>query len=76
YMGDLGAFTVGTTVYYRVVATDNSSVHNVYTTEWSPVVITAMTTEPTPMLLWVPVLILGVLSSVVIMSLYFRTRTR
>ncbi|MHA2014681.1 MAG: hypothetical protein ACTSUH_02885 [Candidatus Thorarchaeota archaeon] len=76
YMGDLGAFSVGTTVYYRVVATDNSSVHNVHTTEWTPVVITAMTTEPTPMLLWVPILIVGVLSSVVIMSLYFRTRTR
>ncbi len=76
YMADIGAYAVGTTVYYRILATDNSSVHNVYTSEWFSVTVEAVTEEPTPPLLWVPILILGSLSAIVLLFLYFKTRTR
>ncbi|MCF2137949.1 MAG: hypothetical protein K9W43_12015 [Candidatus Thorarchaeota archaeon] len=76
YMADIGAFSIGSTVYYRVLVTDNSTAHNVYTSEWTPVVVTGFTEDITPPLLWVPILILGALSLLVITYLYIKTKTR
>ena len=76
YVAELGAFPVGTVLYYRIIATDNSSVKNTNMTEWQQVEIHTLTTEDTPALLWVPVLITGVLSFLVVTYLYVKTRTK
>ncbi len=76
YVAEIGAFQVGTVLYYRILATDNSSVNNVNTTEWIRLEITPLATRPTPALVWVPVLVVGVLSFLVVTYLYVKTRTR
>jgi len=76
YSAHIGQFSHGDVVYYRVVAEDNSSVRNVYDTGWLQYEITPMTQPGLPLAFSVAILILGGLSTVIILSLYFRTRTR
>jgi hypothetical protein len=76
YFASVGAYPVGTKVWYRVVATDNSTQNNVYATEWAVVEIRNMQSERTPPLVWGGILALGILSTLVLLVLYFRTKTR
>ncbi|MFW9907780.1 MAG: hypothetical protein ACFFEF_04335 [Candidatus Thorarchaeota archaeon] len=76
YVAKLGEYSHGQTVYYRITATDNSSVMNVQTTEWFEYKVEPMRSEGIPLLLWGTMLALGVLSSLAILWLYFRTKTR
>ena len=71
---DIGEYTHGAIVWYRVSATDNSSAENVEVTEWLNVTVTSMGYEGAPALLYGVVGILGGLSLLVFIVLYFRTR--
>jgi hypothetical protein len=76
YSAHLGQFTHGVVVHFRVIATDNSSVRNVYDTGWQQYEITPMTQPGLPPAITVVVAILGGLSTIIVVSLYFRTRKR
>ncbi len=76
YFAEVGYYPVGTEVWYRVVATDNSSVHNVYESAWAPFTVASIVGNAEPALLWAGVVILGVLSIIVFLNIYFRTKTR
>ncbi|TFG09406.1 hypothetical protein EU538_05140 [Candidatus Thorarchaeota archaeon] len=76
YFASVGAYPVGTKVWYRVVATDNSTQNNAYATEWAVIEIRSMQSDRTPPLVWGGILALGILSTLVILILYFRTKTR
>ena len=76
YSAALGEFLLGSVVHYRVIVVDNSSVHNVFTSDWIEYDVSTMLPEPTPGILVAIFLLLGGLSLLVILSLYFRTRTR
>jgi len=74
YWGHLGEFKVGDTVWYRIVATDNSSVNNEGSTEWRSVEIESMRREGLSPVIWGSILGLGILSMLVVVLIYFRTR--
>lgn len=76
YSASLGEYAVGSIVVYRVIAVDNSSMKNVHTTPWMTVVVTSMLQEESPGYLWGLLLALGLLSSLIIAMLYFRTKSR
>ncbi|MFW9911913.1 MAG: hypothetical protein ACFFEU_05560 [Candidatus Thorarchaeota archaeon] len=76
YSAPLGEFSNGVVVHYRVVAVDNSSVRNVYDTGWLQYEITSMTQPGLPLAISVVVAVLGGLSTIIVLSLYFRTRIR
>ncbi len=76
YFVELNAYPVGTVVWYRLVAIDNSSVKNQYATEWTALTVISLHSEGVPPLLWGTLLILGSLSMIVIISIYCRTRPR
>ncbi len=76
FSATLGDFVLGTVLYYRVTAVDNSTAQNASTTDWIEFNISTMSPEPTPSIVWGLLLVLGALSLIVILSLYFRTRTR
>jgi hypothetical protein len=74
FTSDIGEYTHGVVVWYRISSTDNSSVNNVEITEWLSVTVTSMSYEGAPALLYGVVGILGVLSLLVFVVLYFRTK--
>jgi hypothetical protein len=76
FTASLGEYRHGNVVWYKVVAHDDSSVQLVYETEWISVVITSQGIERPPSLLYAVVVILGSLSMLVILVMYFRTKTR
>ena len=76
YVAPLGEFNHGVNVTYRVIAVDNSSVNNVHTTEWLLYRVDAQSAEGIPIALWGGVLAIGLLSSIAVIWLYFRTKTR
>jgi hypothetical protein len=76
YSSALGVYPVGSVVWCRLIAVDNSSVKNVHITEWIAVTVTSMIGERTPGFLWGAVLALGLLSTFLIVMLYFRTKAR
>ncbi|MFX1331978.1 MAG: hypothetical protein ACFE9W_10490 [Promethearchaeota archaeon] len=76
YSAHLGEFSNGVVVHYKVVAEDNSSARNVYDTGWLQYKITSMTRPGLPLAISVVVAIIGGLSTIIILSLYFRTRRR
>ncbi len=76
YYASVGAYPVGTKVWYRVVAVDNSTQKNAFATEWTVIEIRDLQSPKTPAILWGTVLALGVVSSLVLLSIYFRTKTR
>jgi hypothetical protein len=76
YSAELGEFSNGVVVHYKVVAMDNSSARNVFETGWLQYEITSMTRPGLPLTISVVVAILGGLSTIIILSLYFRTRRR
>ncbi|MFW9886361.1 MAG: hypothetical protein ACFFEX_18400, partial [Candidatus Thorarchaeota archaeon] len=76
YSAHLGQFAHGAVVHYRVVAVDNSSARNVYDTGWLQYEITPLTQPGLPLPVSLAVVILGGLSTIIVLSLYFRTRRR
>ncbi len=76
YYASLGEFNLGDTVHYRVRAIDNSSVNNEYITEWIDYTVESLSPIPTPALLWGGILVLGILSSIALLWLYTKTKTR
>ncbi|MHA2379141.1 MAG: hypothetical protein ACXADS_07680 [Candidatus Thorarchaeota archaeon] len=76
YEARLGRFQHSVVIHYRVTAKDNSSVQNEFVTEWREFEVTPLTREGLPLLFIVVVAVLGGLSTVVVLVLYFRTRTR
>jgi len=76
YTASLGEYSYGMLVWYRLVAVDNSSVKNVHTTGWTQFEVTRLSREPTPFVVWGSLLLLGVLSMLVILTIYWRTKTK
>ncbi|TFG11535.1 hypothetical protein EU537_12110 [Candidatus Thorarchaeota archaeon] len=76
YIAYLGEYAFGSTVFYRIVAIDNSSVNLNKTTEWFEYRVTSMQRNSTPILLWAGMLVLGALAGLVVLSIYFRTKTK
>ncbi|MHA1909314.1 MAG: hypothetical protein ACW98Y_18600 [Candidatus Thorarchaeota archaeon] len=76
YVVKLGEHAHGVVVSYRVVAVDNSSVNNSHATFWMSYIVDSQRSEPLPVALWGGVLALGVLASLAVLWLYFRTKTR
>jgi hypothetical protein len=76
YSASLGEYSVGSVVLYRIIATDNSSVKNVHTTQWISANVTSMIRAQSPAVIWGSLVALGLLSSFIIAVLYFRTKPR
>ncbi|MFW9968045.1 MAG: hypothetical protein ACFFEA_12900 [Candidatus Thorarchaeota archaeon] len=74
YSGHLGQFSHGIVVYFKVIAMDNSSVRNVFDTGWLQYEITPMTEPGLNPAISAVIAILGVLSTLAVLSIYFRTR--
>ncbi|MHA1575896.1 MAG: hypothetical protein ACTSU3_00905 [Candidatus Thorarchaeota archaeon] len=74
FTADIGEYSHGAVVWYRVSATDNSSQENTETTEWTSVTISSMSYEGAPVLLYGIIVLLGGLSLFVFIVLYFRTK--
>jgi len=74
FTSGLGEYSYGVVVWYKISATDNSSVHNIETTAWLNVTVSAMAHEGAPALLYGVVGILGGLSLLVFVVMYFRTK--
>jgi len=72
----LGEYTHGQIVWYKIRATDNSSVHNVEETTWTSVTVTVMSYTGGPALVYAVVFVFGILSLLVVLILYFRTRVK
>ncbi|NWF95977.1 MAG: hypothetical protein HXY34_07510 [Candidatus Thorarchaeota archaeon] len=76
YTANLGAYPVGVQVWYRVVGYDNSSVRNSFASEWTYVTVVSHV-EPDPQgLIGAALGSVGILALLVVLSIYFRTRTR
>ncbi|MHA2002657.1 MAG: hypothetical protein ACW960_01005 [Candidatus Thorarchaeota archaeon] len=76
YSAHLGQFQHGVVVYYKVIAIDNSSARNVYETGWLQYEITPMSQPGLHPVVTAVVAILGGLSAIIVIMLYFRTRRR
>jgi hypothetical protein len=76
YSAHLGQFGHSVIVHYRVVAVDNSSARNSYDTGWLQYEITPLTQPGLPLAVSLAAVILGGLSTIIVLSLYFRTRRR
>ena len=74
FTADIGEYSHGAVVWYRVSATDNSSQQNTETTEWTSVTITSMSYEGVPALLYGIIALFGSLSLLVFIVLYFRSK--
>lgn len=76
YEARLGRFQHADVIHYRVTAKDNSSVQNEFVTDWREFEVTSLTEEGFPLPVTVIIAVLGGLSTLVVVVLYFRTRTR
>jgi hypothetical protein len=76
YVVSLGEFAHGVVVSYHIIAVDNSSVNNVHESPWMSYIVDAQQSEPLPAALWGGILALGVLSTLAVLWIYFRTKTR
>lgn len=74
FTAELGEYIHGVIVWYRISATDDSSVNNVETTEWMSVTVSPMSYQGAPVLLYGIIGILGGLSLLVFIVMYFRAR--
>ncbi len=74
FTADLGEYTQGKVVWFRISATDDSSQENTETTEWASVIVSSMSYEGVPALLYGIIAVLGGLSLFVFIILYFRTK--
>ncbi|NHI89932.1 MAG: hypothetical protein EAX87_10435 [Candidatus Thorarchaeota archaeon] len=76
YTANIGEFKHGATVWFKVVAEDNSSVKNIFDTGWIALEITSQGYNRVSALLYAAVVAFGSLSLLVVLVLYFKTRTR
>jgi hypothetical protein len=76
YSAELGEYIHGHVVWYRISATDNSSVENTELTAWASITVTAMSYGGGPLPVYIVVFALGSLSMLVVLVLYFRTRVK
>ncbi|MFW9961908.1 MAG: hypothetical protein ACFFDV_12885 [Candidatus Thorarchaeota archaeon] len=76
YSGAIGEYTHGQIVWYKIIATDNSSVTNVEETAWTSITVAAMSYTGGPALVYVVVFAFGALSLLVVLVMYFRTRVK
>jgi hypothetical protein len=76
YTAHLGQFEHGVVVYFKVIAVDNSSVRNVYDTGWLQYEITPVSRPGLHPAITAVAAILGGISTIIILALYFRTRRR
>ncbi|MGQ4911727.1 MAG: hypothetical protein ACP6KW_06100 [Candidatus Thorarchaeota archaeon] len=76
FTADLGQYVSGTVVWYRIVAEDNSSVANVHVTAWQNVTVAVQAYVGTPGALYAIVGVLGGLSLLVVLVMYFKTQRR
>ncbi|MHA1934003.1 MAG: hypothetical protein ACW97A_01860 [Candidatus Thorarchaeota archaeon] len=76
FLSHLGEFSHGEVVHYQLTGQDNSSVQNIFETGWLEYEVTALRSGDTPSVIWISSLILGVLSILVILTIYFRTKTK
>ncbi len=74
FAADLGEYSHGVVVWYRISATDNSSQQNIEVTEWSNVTVTIMSYQGVSPLLYGIVGLLGGLSLIVFIVLYYKAR--
>lgn len=72
----LGEYRHGNVVWFKIVATDNSSVQLQQDTGWISLVISGQGIDRVPAVLYAVVGIFGALSLLVILVMYFRTKTR
>ncbi|MFW9927711.1 MAG: hypothetical protein ACFFDM_13250, partial [Candidatus Thorarchaeota archaeon] len=76
FVTHLGNYQYGVRVWYKILAQDNSSVQLLFDSGWLYVDITSQSFEGAPAPLYAVIVILGSLSLLVILVLYFRTKTR
>ncbi|MHA1930508.1 MAG: hypothetical protein ACTSV2_18195 [Candidatus Thorarchaeota archaeon] len=76
HLAQLGDYLIGAVIHYRITTTDNSSVNNVQSTEWMEYTVTSMVAEGVPPILVISILALGVLSILVLITLYIKTKTK
>jgi len=76
FTASLGEYRHGVIVWFKIISQDNSSVQLVFDTGWIAVEIKSQGVERVPAVLYAAVVIFGSLSLLVILVLYFRTRTR
>jgi hypothetical protein len=76
YYAEAQAYPIGTYVWYRVLAVDNSSVNNLHATDWAVFIVASLTHEDAPGIVVGVVIALGVVSLLAVMNIYFRTKTR
>lgn len=76
YVVQLGEFSHGDIIHYRVSAVDNSSVHNEQLTPWTDYTVESMSPETVPLVVWGGVLALGILASIALLWIYTKTKTR
>jgi hypothetical protein len=76
YVAYLGEYSHGVIIYYQISAIDNSTVNNEELTELLSFKVTKISPEETPAVIWIGILVLGLLSTFVVLILYFRTKTK
>jgi hypothetical protein len=72
FTAELGEYAQGAVVWYRISAIDNSSVHLEHTTDWISETVTPMSYQGAPAFLYGVIVIIGGLSLLVFIILYFR----
>lgn len=76
YQAALGEYSYGDIIWFRLIAKDNSSVMNEEITEWIRVTISDMSYSGVPTSIYAIVSILGSLSLLVFIIIYFRTKVK
>ncbi|TFG32489.1 hypothetical protein EU527_10055 [Candidatus Thorarchaeota archaeon] len=76
YEALIGEYSHGVVVWFRIIAIDNSSVQNEEVTEWMSITITDMSYTGVPAPLYAIIALLGGLSLLVFIVIYFRTKVK
>ena len=74
FTAELGEYTHSAVVWYRIIATDDSSASNEETTEWMSVTVSSLSYQGAPALLYGVIGLLGGLALLIFIVLYFRSR--
>ncbi|MEM4736221.1 MAG: hypothetical protein QXS20_10955, partial [Candidatus Thorarchaeota archaeon] len=75
YYSEGQAYPVGTQVWYRIVAYDNSSVKNRHATEWKMITVPSLFRDEAPGWVIGIVVAAGILSAIALLNIYCRTKT-
>ncbi len=74
FAADLGEYSYGVVVWFRISATDNSSQQNTELIEWTNVTVTLMSYQGFPTFVYGIIGLLGGLSLVVFIVLYYKSK--